>query len=180
MDATPSQTVGPFFRIGFEGLTGGSTTERDAGLAIGGRVLDGRGEPVPDAVIEVWQADSRGGFAHPESPRQAEPGFNGFCRVPTDAGGRFRFTTVKPGRVPGRGGALQAPHVLVLIFMRGLLRPLLSRIYFPDEEAANESDPVLRLVPAERWQTLIARAADGALVWDVVLQGDRETVFFET
>jgi protocatechuate 3,4-dioxygenase alpha subunit len=177
--ATPSQTVGPFFRIGLDALKGASTLATPGPLGIGGRVLDGRGAPVPDAMIEIWQADEAGRYAHPESPRRPEAGFRGFCRIPTAADGAFRFTTVKPGRVAGPGGALQAPHVVVLVFMRGLLKHLMTRIYFPDETRANEADPVLKLVPAERRSTLIARPAASGLEWDVVLQGERETVFFD-
>jgi protocatechuate 3,4-dioxygenase alpha subunit len=179
MDATTSQTVGPFFRIGLQGLYSGSTVTRGPAIAIGGRVLDGRGQPVPDALLELWQADASGAYAHPESPQRPDPSFHGFCRIPTDPDGAFRFTTVKPGRVRGPGGAQQAPHIVVLIFMRGLLKHLMSRIYFPDETAANESDPVLKLVPAERRGTLLARPAGDALEWNVVLQGDGETVFFD-
>ncbi len=179
MDATTSQTVGPFFRIGLQGLYTGSTLTNGATIAIRGRVLDGRGQAVPDALLEFWQADASGAYAHPESPERPDPSFKGFCRIPTDPDGAFRFTTVKPGRVPGPGGVKQAPHIVVLVFMRGLLKHLMSRIYFPDETAANESDPVLRLVPAGRRGTLLARGAGEALEWNVVLQGEGETVFFD-
>lgn len=179
MDATTSQTVGPFFRIGLQGLCGDSTVAKGATVAIHGRVLDGRAEPVPDALLEIWQADASGAYAHPESPRRPEAGFKGFCRIATDADGAFRFTTVKPGRVPGPGGARQAPHIVVLIFMRGLLKHLMSRIYFPDEGPANENDPVLKLVAPERRGTLIARPLKDGLEWNLVLQGEGETVFFE-
>ena len=180
LQATPSQTVGPFFRIGLEGLNGDSTGAAGPLLTIHGQVLDGLGQPVPDAVIEIWQADARGRYAHPEEtrPPPPDPGFKGFCRLPTDRDGRFRFTTIKPGRVPGPAGVEQAPHVVTLVFMRGLLKHLMTRIYFPDE-ASNDADPILRLVPEGRRATLIARPVAGALEFKIILQGDDETVFFE-
>jgi protocatechuate 3,4-dioxygenase alpha subunit len=144
-------------------------------------VLDGDGKPVNDALIEIWQANAQGKYAHPED-RQDKPlqsGFSGFGRLATDAEGSFRFTTIKPGRVPGPGGVLQAPHLLAAVFMRGLLKHLVTRVYFPDEPA-NDSDPVLKLVPAERRATLVAsRRSDAQLEWNVVLQGERETAFFD-
>lgn len=182
---TASQTVGPYVAIGFTWLDvdnlapSGVTGER---VAIGGRVLDGDGQPVNDAVIEIWQANAHGKFAHPEDPQDKpeDPGFRGFGRIPTDDNGAFGFATIKPGRVPGPGGVLQAPHLLVAVFMRGLLKHLVTRIYFPDEPA-NMNDPVLQLVPDERRSTLVAkRTADNAVLeWNVVLQGDGETVFFD-
>ena len=180
LPVTPSQTVGPFLRIGLDWLNttelacGDATAER---ITIEGRVLDADGAPVPDALLEFWQASPQGHYAQ-ESP---SPQFRGFGRVPTDDDGGFRFTTVKPGRVPAPDGTLQAPHIVVTIFMRGLLRHLVSRIYFPDE-AANADDMVLKLVPQERRRTLIARRAetgDARLTWNVVLQGTDETVFFD-
>lgn len=184
--ATSSQTAGPFFEIGLAPLyvddlaAPGVTGER---VAIRGRVLDGDGRPVPDAVIETWQADARGEHARAGDARRAQPdrGFRGFARMPTDGDGAFRLTTVKPGRVPGPGGKLQAPHLVVAVFMRGLLRHLITRIYFPDEPS-NADDPVLALVPPERRATLIAKAAAagaGQLEWNVVLQGRDETVFLD-
>ena len=186
LHATASQTVGPFFSIGLEPMFNHVVAGPDIPgehVTIRGRVLDGDRKPVPDAVIEVWQADALGVYADPEDTRSAEApaGFTGFGRSPTDDGGAFFFTTVKPGRVPGPGEALQAPHLVVVVFMRGLLRHLVTRMYFPDE-ASNDSDPVLELVPAERRETLIARrdgAQTGSLVWDIIMQGDGETVFFD-
>ena len=184
--ATPSQTVGPFFHLGFDwllqreiapaGIAGGRVT-------VAGRVLDGDGRPVSDALIEVWQADAEGRYPHPEDPRAVEVDsrFRGFGRVATDGQGAFQFTSVKPGRVPGPDGRMQAPHWLVTIFMRGLLKHLVTRVYFPDEPA-NEEDPILALVDPERRRTLIARRAGAnpsALEWNVVLQGADETVFFD-
>jgi len=181
LHATSSQTVGPYFRIGLEGLNGESTVAAFAQgplLVIHGRVLDGLGEPVPDALIEIWQADARGRYPEGGRPAAADPGFKGFCRMPTGRDGDFRFTTVKPGRVPGPGGVEQAPHAVALVFMRGLLKHLMTRIYFPGEPS-NDADPILRLVPEDRRATLVARAVEGGLEWNVVLQGESETVFFD-
>jgi protocatechuate 3,4-dioxygenase alpha subunit len=190
LQMTASQTVGPFLHIGFDPLTienlapEGVAGER---IVIEGRLFDGSGKPVPDGVIEVWQANSHGKYAHPEDKRELplEPGFRGFGRVPTDDNGGFRFTTIKPGRVPGPGGKLQAPHIVVSVFSRGLIKRLATRIYFPDE-ASNAEDPVLSQVPADRRSTLIARRAagkEGVIEWNVVIQGEAagwgETVFFD-
>jgi protocatechuate 3,4-dioxygenase alpha subunit len=184
--ATTSQTVGPFFSIGLERLTcaelagPGVAGER---VTIEGRVLDADGVGIPDAVIELWQANSRGKYAHAEDPQDkpVEAGFQGFGRIPTDEDGKFRFTTIKPGAVPGPDGKLQAPHIAVSVFMRGLLRRVVTRIYFPDEPE-NGDDFALRLVDAGRGGTLIARkvpGVDGLLKWDVIMQGPGETVFFD-
>ena len=176
LHATTSQTVGPYLHIGLtwliieklapEGVAG----ER---VAITGRVVDGDGKPVDDAAVEIWQANADGMYG--------QKGFRGFGRSATDEQGRFRFETIKPGRVPGPGGKLQAPHIAVNVFMRGQLKQLVSRIYFPDDPA-NAEDPVLALVPAERRGTLIAKRATGkpdVLEWNVILQGGDETVFFD-
>jgi protocatechuate 3,4-dioxygenase, alpha subunit len=184
--ATPSQTVGPYFHLGMtqlkrDNLAGpGVAGER---VVIGGRVLDGNGKGVSDSLIEFWQADPNGHYPHPEDPqaKSAAAGFRGFGRVASDAEGKFSLTTVKPGRVPGPRGSLQAPHIVVTVFARGLLRHLFTRIYFPDEPA-NAEDAVLQLVPAERRSVLIAKPAPGApntLEWNIVLQGKDETVFFD-
>ena len=183
---TTSQTVGPFFSIGLTRMkhddlvSAGTSGER---VVIEGRVLDGDGKPVPDAIIEIWQANSYGKYAHPEDQQDkpVEPSFSGYGRVPTDDDGKFRFTTIKPGPVPDLDGKLQAPHIVVSVFARGLLRRLVTRIYFPDEPA-NAADFVLNLVEASRRETLIAKKIAGAsdtLKWDVVLQGPNETVFFD-
>jgi protocatechuate 3,4-dioxygenase alpha subunit len=171
---TASQTVGPFVHIGmarhYRDCLAPPGTEGER-VTVEGRVLDGDGRPVTDAVVEVWQADPHGHYAG--------TAFHGFGRVPTDGQGVFRFTTVKPGRVPGPDGSLQAPHLLVAVFARGLLRHVLTRMYFPDEPG-NATDPVLALVPEDRRPTLVARARGaGVLAWDVVLQGQDETVFFD-
>lgn len=184
--ATTSQTVGPFFKIGFswlyrDNLAGpGVSGER---VEIAGRILDGDGKPVPDGIIEIWQANSNGKYLHPDDPQKKsiEPGFTGFGRIPTDDEGRFQFTTIKPGRVPGPDGLLQAPHLAVSVFTRGLLRRLVTRIYFPDEPGNNQ-DFALNLVEAGRRGTLIAIKIDGrpgSLEWNVILQGPGETVFFD-
>lgn len=183
---TSSQTVGPYVKIGFEPCAvvdlapAGVTGER---ITLSGRVTDGDGKPVNDAVVEIWQANAQGKYAHPEDaqdkPIEAE--FRGFGRCLTDAEGRYRFTTIKPGRVPGPDGATQAPHIVVTVFMRGLLKHLITRVYFPDDPA-NAEDAVLKLVPAERRATLIAtRSPSGkaALEWNIILQGQDETVFFD-
>jgi protocatechuate 3,4-dioxygenase alpha subunit len=183
--ATPSQTVGPFFSIGFSwmyrsDLAAGTPGQR---ITIIGRILDADGQPVPDAVLEIWQADAEGRYQHPEasgSGRDASR-FFGFGRVPTDGDGRFSFTTIKPGPVHGPDGKAQAPHLQISIFMRGLLQRLITRMYFPND-VLNSSDGVLRLVPESRRDTLIARttaAGENSLEWDVHLQGEQETVFFE-
>jgi protocatechuate 3,4-dioxygenase alpha subunit len=183
---TPSQTVGPFFDIGFAwmyraDLTCGSQSGEK--VTIRGRVLDGEGQSVPDACLEIWQADIRGKYAHPEDPQAniAAREFFGFARVPTNDHGEFTFKTVKPGSIPGPGGKLQAPHLEISVFLRGLLQRLVTRLYFPDDPE-NATDVVLGLVPAARRETLVARRSESEntlLEWDVRLQGERETVFFD-
>ncbi len=186
LQTTASQTVGPYLHIGLTwlitdnlvaaGVTGDPIT-------IEGRISDGDGQPVSDALVEIWQANANGRYAHPEDARDVplEPAWKGFGRVPTNDDGMFRFTTIKPGRVPAPEGGLQAPHINVTIFMRGMQKQLISRIYFPDDPA-NADDAVLQSVPAARRDTLIAQRAAGspaALTWNVHLQGSGETVFFE-
>jgi protocatechuate 3,4-dioxygenase alpha subunit len=179
-----SQTIGPYLRIGLEWMViedlapQGVSGER---VRIEGRVIDGDGKPVNDAALEIWQANSHGRYASPEDTQEKplDKGFRGYGRSLSDDAGAFRFRTIKPGRVPGLDGKLQAPHITVTIFMRGLLKQLQTRIYFPDD-AANADDAVLSLVPAERRGTLIAKKrGDGVLEWNVVLQGRGETVFFD-
>jgi protocatechuate 3,4-dioxygenase alpha subunit len=183
LGTTPSQTVGPFFSCGLarrdtvEIAPAGVPGER---VTVEGRVLDGDGVGVPDALIELWQANASGRYAHPEDTQDGPlvAAFRGFGRVPTDCDGRFRFTTIRPGAVPGPGGVAQAPHIVVSVFARGLQRRLVTRLYFPDGPHA--TDYVLGLVPAERRHTLVARSeGPGALAWDVVLQGPGETVFLD-
>ena len=186
MQATTSQTVGPFFQIGMnwlyrDDLAGpGVTGER---VVITGRILDSDGQGVSDAILEFWQANAHGKYAHPDDKQEknVELGFLGFGRVPTKEDGSFRFTTIKPGSVPGPEDKLQAPHIVVSIFMRGLLRRLITRIYFPGD-AANSSDFALNLVEPARRATLIAGKSakePGTLEWNVILQGPDETVFFD-
>ena len=173
LQATTSQTVGPYLHIG---LTWNITEDlASAGVkgervTLTGRVLDGDGKPVNDALVEIWQANAEGKFD--------DTGFRGFGRSATDEKGEFRFKTIKPGRVAGPGGKLQAPHVAVNVFMRGLLKQLVTRIYFPDD-AANGEDPVLALVPQNRRDTLVAKKKGDVLEWNVILQGADETVFFD-
>jgi protocatechuate 3,4-dioxygenase alpha subunit len=184
--ATTSQTIGPYFRIGLQWLNcenlaaAGVAGER---VIIEGRVLDGDGAPVPDAVLEIWQANSHGKYAHPEDTQDKplDPRFKGHGRIPTNQNGEFRFSTIKPGPVPGPAGKEQAPHLLVSVFLRGLLKRLVTRMYFPDEPQ-NAADPILGLVEPHRRQTLIAQKKAGdpnALQWPIVLQGTDETVFFD-
>ena len=184
--ATTWQTVGPFFEIGLQWLNQNNLAPEGVSgerVTISGRVRDGDGAPVPDAVLEIWQSNSHGKYAHPEDTQAkiVEPGFTGYGRVPTDNEGVFRFTTIKPGPVPGPEGKEQAPHLLVSVFMRGLLMRLVTRIYFPDEPR-NAEDYILNLVEPERRSTLIAKPVSGqsgVLEWNVALQGANETVFFE-
>jgi protocatechuate 3,4-dioxygenase alpha subunit len=171
---TASQTVGPFFEIGLawlyrDDLAGPLSADA---ITLRGRVLDGDGRPVPDAVLEIWQADAAGRY--PEDARGAPHEFAGFARIATDGDGAFRLRTLQPGSADG-----QAPHLNVTVLMRGLLRSLSTRVYFPDAPQ-NLHDPVLSHGPGERRATLIARREGAqAFVWDVHLQGADETVFFE-
>ena len=178
--ATPSQTVGPYFRLGLDPLNNQYVAAAGhAGLlTVTGQVLDGNLLPIPDCVIEIWQADPRGEYAFigGQPNLKAERGWIGFARVPTDIDGRFTFYTVPPGRVADQLGGMQAPHALVMVGMRGLLKFLMTRMYFPDSPL----DRVLETVPAERRETLIARRLDeGRLEWNLIVQGEDETVFFD-
>jgi protocatechuate 3,4-dioxygenase alpha subunit len=182
--ATGSQTVGPYLHIGLTWLVtrniapAGVKGER---VTVQGRLVDGDGAPVNDGLIEIWQANALGKYAHPQDlqKKPLDKRFRGFGRIPTDARGAFRFTTIKPGAVPGPKGRPQAPHLVVTVFMRGLLKHLATRMYFPDEPA-NIRDALLGLVPAARRPTLVAkRRSRGVLEWNIVLQGKGETVFFD-
>ncbi len=172
---TPSQTVGPFFRFGFAWMDQADLIAPGSvgAVTLVGQVTDGDGAPVPDAVIEIWQADADGQF-----PRGTDGPWHGFGRSLTDDQGRYRFTTVRPGRVDGR----QAPHIDVSVFARGLLQRVVTRIYLPDEVEANAGDPVLAALEPDRRATLVAEAVDAVdgsqLAFDIRLQGDQETVFF--
>jgi protocatechuate 3,4-dioxygenase alpha subunit len=181
LQLTPSQTVGPYFSIGLTWEDGAMVVpDGTAGaLWVRGRVFDGEGEPVPDAMIESWQADPGGRYNHPDDPRGAAASeFRGFARAPTNAEGEFAIHTVKPGPVPGPDGSTQAPHVELSVFARGLLNRVVTRIYFADEGEFNAADPVLQSVPEARRATLLAEPAGDGYRFDVRLQGEGETVFF--
>lgn len=197
---TPWQTVGPFFHYGLP-WKGGADLTGDSELGarpdlfapehyllrspsprgpiggvaaeIAGRVLDGDGKPVPDALVEIWQANAEGQYYAGSGGN-----FIGFGRAATGNDGEYRFRTILPGRVPGPGNSLQAPHIAVGVMARGLLRRLVTRIYFPDGEGL-AIDPILELVPAERRDTLIARKSGDGYRFDIILQGTGETVFFD-
>ena len=170
---TPSQTVGPFLSIG---LLGGPVTptlvapDDPRAIRIHGRLLDGAGEGVSDGMVEIWQADPEG--------RYGAPGFLGLGRSGTEDGGRFELVTVKPGRVPWPEGGLQAPHLAVSVFARGLLKRVVTRLYFPDEAEANAEDPVLSALAPERRETLVAVPDGDGLRFDIRLQGPAQTTFF--
>lgn len=186
---TPSQTIGPFFHYGLvdEGDEHILVTDDTRGqrILIKGQVVDGNGDPVSDAMIEIWQADAAGIYGHPEDPQQADadPNFKGFGRAATNENGIYSFKTVKPGVVAYDGETQQAPHVNVRVFARGMLIHAYTRLYFSDEKEANITDPILKLAPEDRRGTLIAPLeAKGDLptyCFNIVLQGDDETVFFE-
>ncbi len=177
---TPSQTVGPFFGFGLPWADGSAVVPDGAAGAfrLHGRVFDGAGEPVPDALVEIWQADPAGRFVHPDDPRglaDAPPvaGFRGFGRCPTDPDGRWEFRTVKPGSTPGPDGTPQAPHIGVTVLASGLLDRVVTRLYFADEPEANATDPVLSAVDPARRGTLIA-AVDRAVDTAVDTEGDSD------
>jgi protocatechuate 3,4-dioxygenase, alpha subunit len=177
---TPSQTLGPFFSQALTWADGPYVVPAgtSGALWLRGRVLDGAGDGVPDAIVESWQADPAGRFNHPEDPRGADVDFRGFGRCLTDPEGHWAILTVRPGRVPGPNGQMQAPHVDISILARGLLDRVVTRIYFPDED--NTEDPVLSTIPEPRRSTLVAVAVPGqsGFQFDIRLQGERETVFF--
>ncbi|MDR7484911.1 MAG: protocatechuate 3,4-dioxygenase subunit alpha [Armatimonadota bacterium] len=187
MRLTPSQTIGPFFHGGL--LQGGgnvlvSAQTQGERIRIEGTVYDGDRAPVTDALVEIWQANAAGRYRHPldERPVPLDPTFVGFGRSGTEEGGAFWFETVKPGPVPYRGETVQAPHINLAVCARGMLDHLFTRLYFEDDPTT-AADPVLRLVPEHRRATLLARRlpTEGKVVYrfDIVLQGDGETVFFE-
>jgi protocatechuate 3,4-dioxygenase alpha subunit len=201
-DITPSQTVGPFFAYGlaphsrcawqpsniydWKETVGANLVTPDATgekIRIEGRIIDGDGLPINDAMIEIWQADAQGRYASPRDSR-ALPNiqFKGFGRSATDKDGVFLFDTIKPGAVPGPNGKKQAPHIVVCVYSRGMLRQVYTRLYFSDE-AANDADPILALVPKDRRGTLIAHkeSRQGRTLYrfDIRVQGVNETVFFD-
>ncbi len=181
---TPSQTVGPYLHLG---LTDARSISCIAGDGVKGervwltfRVLDGEGVPVPDAMIELWQADSEGNFAHQDSHANGAA-FRGFGRLATAEDGSCTFETIRPGSVAGPGETVQAPHINVSILGRGILKRLSTRVYFAGEPA-NAADPILALVPDNRRATLLARpdpTRSGNWIFDVRLRGESETVFFD-
>ena len=185
---TSSQTIGPFFSGALlredarRNVLVGPETDGER-IRVEGRVIDGDGAPVPDALVEIWQANAQGRYNHPLDQRAEpiDPAFVGFGRSGTDDAGRYWFETVKPGPVPFDRERSQAPHIVVTVFARGLLNHAVTRLYF-EGEAANEADPVLRRVPRDRRATLVAKReqADGPPVYrfDIVLQGQDETAFF--
>ena len=190
---TPSQTVGPYFAYGLvpqqysygdvlKGIASGAMAAADVPgdrIRIEGQVFDGEGKTIGDAMIEIWQADHLGRYAHPADTRGSNSSFKGFGRfgTGTEADNKFLFDTIKPGSVDG----VQAPHISVIVTMRGMLLHAFTRIYFEDEANANARDPVLAAVPADRRTTLIAkRQANGAVYrFDIHMQGPHETVFFD-
>lgn len=190
---TPSQTVGPYFAYGLtsngkydwnDAFSNNLVTPDISGerIRVEGRVSDGDGNPMPDCMLEIWQADAQGRFSDPQDKRTLpNSSFKGFGRCGTDAGGGYAFDTIKPGIVPDPDGKPQAPHIVLAVFARGMLLHLYTRIYF-DGEAGNAADPVLALVPADRRATLIAKRklGTGNVVYslDINMQGDNETVFF--
>jgi protocatechuate 3,4-dioxygenase alpha subunit len=183
-----SQTVGPFFNFGLTANPSLGILTREgaqgARIRLSFRVLDGDGLPTPgDSLIEIWQADAHGRYAHPEDPRHesADPAFHGFGRLETNQAGECVFESIKPGSVPGPDGRMQAPHINLTIFARGLQKQLVTRLYFAGD-TANAGDPVLSMVPAERRGTLLAHPVPGQPeIWhmDIRLQGEGETVFFD-
>ena len=187
---TASQTVGPFFHLGLARPDWADLTRDNPSgerIVVAGRVIDGDGAPVPDAMIEVWQANATGRYNHPaddRSDKPLDPQFRGFGRVATDTEGRFRILTIRPGPVPGRGNTLQAPHLTLAIFARGLLKHLYTRVYFADDPA-NANDPLLSSIEdAAARRTLLARRNEASggtpsYAFDIVLQGDNETVFLD-
>jgi protocatechuate 3,4-dioxygenase, alpha subunit len=205
---TPSQTVGPFFHYGLP-WKGGADLIGDSEIGaraelfppahyvlakprpgnppagemieIIGRVTDGDGQPVVDAMIEIWQANAAGRYRSEVDPRvdiAIDPAFTGFGRSSTDEGGMYRFRTILPGQVPGPGNGLQAPHIAISVFARGVLKRLATRLYFAGNPA-NADDPILTLVPDARRDTLLATHDGQSWRFDIVLQGPRETVFFD-
>jgi protocatechuate 3,4-dioxygenase, alpha subunit len=183
---TPSQTVGPYFSMRLPWPEGPYVVPEGTpgAVTVYGRLYDGAGDPIPDGLIETWQADPAGRFAHPADPRGPVPdgdrGFRGFGRAATGHDGSYKIVTLKPGPLPFGDGRMEAPHLDVSVFSRGMLDRSVTRIYFPDETEANHRDPVLALVPAGRRATLVAEpAGENLLRFDIHMQGDHETVFFD-
>jgi protocatechuate 3,4-dioxygenase alpha subunit len=183
LGVTPSQTVGPYLAIAMHQLIGSELVEPGdpRAIRVRGTLLDGAGKPVPDGMVEIWQANAAGRYAHEADGRtelELEDGFLGFGRSGTVNDGAFEFVTVKPGRVPWPNGGLQAPHLEVSIFARGLLKHAVTRMYFPDDAEANAADPVLSGLDEAARSTLIAVAEDAGFRFDIRLQGPGHTTFF--
>ncbi|BBL79027.1 protocatechuate 3,4-dioxygenase subunit alpha [Rubrobacter xylanophilus] len=183
---TPSQTVGPYLSLGLlrEDWSELVSPDHPQAIRIEGTLYDGAGDPVTDGLVEIWQAAPSGRYDHPADDREdlpLEEGFHGFGRSGTVDEGRFSFVTLKPGPVPGPEGTTQAPHIMVAVFARGLLKQLITRIYFEDEAEANAEDPVLRSIADERLrETLIARKeGENRYRFDIRLQGEGQTAFFK-
>jgi len=181
--ATPSQTVGPYFAIGLPWDLGPQAVPPDTpgAIRITGLIYDGAGTPVPDFLLETWQADPDGRFAdaYGYGGRSELPGFRSFARYGVEQGdGSYEIVTVKPGSVPGPGGTPQAPHIDVSLLARGMLNRCVTRIYFADEPDANAADPVLARVPERRRATLLAQPTKDGYALDIRIQGEGETVFF--
>jgi protocatechuate 3,4-dioxygenase alpha subunit len=184
---TPSQTVGPFFAMRLPWPDGPFVVPEGTpgAVTIAGRVYDGAGNPIPDALIETWQADPEGRFAHQDDPRGASASgyrsFRGFGRCPTSPDGSYRIVTLKPGPLPTPDGSIEAPHLDISVFARGLLDRVVTRMYFPDEQTANAADPVLSSIaePSRRATLIAVPEPEGELRFDIRLQGERETVFFD-
>lgn len=186
---TASQTIGPFLKIGLdvEGQEYVVSEKTEGALKIQGHVYDGDDQPVPDAMIEIWQANVNGKYDHPQDNNNANlvENFYGFGRSCTDKDGYYFFVTVKPGRVVGRGNTLQAPHLAVNVFARGMLKQQVTRIYFSDETKANSEDPILNFIEDEKVQNTLLASKKGnegrrpIYTFDIYLQGERETAFFD-
>lgn len=176
---TPSQTTGPYFGLSMtpEGLALLVPEGASDAIVVTGIVTDGEGKPVPEGMIEIWQADPDGSYDHDVAGEGA--GFTGFGRCHTGDDGRYRFLTLKPGRVPAPGGGWQAPHINLAVFGAGLLKPLRTRLFFSDEGEANETDPVLATVGEERRPLLVAKVDGDTATFDICLQGEAETPFFD-
>ena len=183
-DTTPSQTVGPYFAIGLPWDLGPFAVAKGTpgAIKLTGTVYDGNGDPVPDHLLETWQADPEGRFAdlHGYGGGSRLEGFRGFARYGVEDGdGRYEIVTLKPGAVPGPGAVMQAPHIDMSVFARGMLNRCVTRVYFADEQPANAADPILARVPPERRHTLIAQPTAEGYQFDIRLQGHEETVFFD-
>jgi len=186
---TPSQTVGPYLRLGLSWRNGEQAVPAGVfgSIVVGGVLYDGTGAVVPDGMVETWQADPDGRFDHPDDPRgrvARRPNWSLFGRCQTRPDGSWSISTLRPGPVPGPGGTLQAPHLALSVFARGMLDRVVTRLYLPEDAGVDgpgghAADPVLAAVPADRRHTLVAVAQDGGYRLDIRLQGPDETVFFD-